>query len=108
MITRDPDVTRLIDRLVRAGLAQRARAASDRRVVEVGITEAGLDVLSRLDHDTAGDLLGGLGSERLGTLRDLLGDVILAVNGATAAADASTARRADSREQHTPAQGAEP
>ncbi len=38
MMTREPDLTRLLDRLEAAGLAKRTRQASDRRVVRVGIT----------------------------------------------------------------------
>ena len=39
MIARDPDITRLVDRLGRRGLVARSRRRLDRRVVEVGITE---------------------------------------------------------------------
>lgn len=45
MIYRDPDVTRLVDRLARQGLARRERDTEDRRVVLVQITEAGLALL---------------------------------------------------------------
>ena len=38
-IARDPDITRLVDRLNRRGLVTRVRGRRDRRVVEVGITE---------------------------------------------------------------------
>ncbi len=38
MIARDPDITRLVDRLSRGGLVTRVRGRRDRRVVEVGIT----------------------------------------------------------------------
>lgn len=51
MITRVPDVTRLIDRLQKRGLVTRNRGASgDRRVVLVTITEEGLEMLERLDQ----------------------------------------------------------
>jgi DNA-binding MarR family transcriptional regulator len=50
MITRMPDITRLVDRLVEASLVQRNRCCKDRRVVRVQITEAGLDLLDRLDQ----------------------------------------------------------
>ena len=36
MIARDPDITRLVDRLSRRGLVTRVRGRRDRRVVEVG------------------------------------------------------------------------
>jgi DNA-binding MarR family transcriptional regulator len=49
MVTRDPDVTRLIDRMSKAGLVNRDRSTHDRRVVRVSITESGLEILSRLD-----------------------------------------------------------
>jgi DNA-binding MarR family transcriptional regulator len=49
LLDRTPDVTRLFDRLSRAGLTERTRSESDRRVVLVGITQAGLDVLSAID-----------------------------------------------------------
>ena len=50
MIARDPDVTRLVDRLGASGLVERVRAEHDRRVVEVGITPKGiaLDAASNL------------------------------------------------------------
>src|SRR5437763_8988755 len=48
MITPTPDVTRLVDRLERAGLAQRVRTPEDRRVVLVHATPAGLALLARL------------------------------------------------------------
>lgn len=79
MIDRDPDITRLVDRLVRDGLAMRDRHDADRRVVLVRITAAGLDLLGRIDvvmTDLPCDLLGGLGQDRLQTLLDLLEDVI--------------------------------
>ena len=106
MITRDPDVTRLTDRLVRAGLARRARGEGDRRVVEVSVTRAGLDMLSRLDRDMARDLLGGLGDARLRALRDLLADVITEVRGRALPEAAPVERRAHHERTTTPAEGA--
>jgi DNA-binding MarR family transcriptional regulator len=50
MITRTPDITRLVDRLEQAGWVERQRDADDRRVVRVQITAAGLELLSRLDR----------------------------------------------------------
>lgn len=48
MIARDPDTTRLIDRLVKAGLVSRARSEEDRRCMVVGITDDGRQLLRRL------------------------------------------------------------
>ncbi len=79
VLNRDPDITRLIDRLSRDGLAARERDPDDRRVVRVSITRAGLDVLRRLDRpvaDTTRHTLGRLGPKRLRQLNALLDDVI--------------------------------
>ncbi len=49
MIARDPDLTRLIDRMAKAGLVERVRSDSDRRVVLGRITKAGLKLCAQLD-----------------------------------------------------------
>jgi DNA-binding MarR family transcriptional regulator len=49
MIAREPDMTRLLDRLESRRLVARSRQASDRRVVSVRITPAGLKALAALD-----------------------------------------------------------
>jgi MarR family transcriptional regulator, organic hydroperoxide resistance regulator len=75
MVTRDPDITRLLDRLERMHLAKRARDAGDRRVVVARITAAGLELLDKLDVPVAElnrKLLGEMGEERLRTLLALL------------------------------------
>ena len=43
MITRDPDVTRLLDRLEKRGLISRSRETKDRRTVMTRITSGGLE-----------------------------------------------------------------
>jgi DNA-binding MarR family transcriptional regulator len=50
LITRDPDITRLLDRLESRGLLARAREAQDRRVVKTRITTEGLWLLKELDQ----------------------------------------------------------
>ena len=50
MITRDPDITRLLDRLEKRRLTSRCRETRDRRTVRVRITPDGLKLLSRLDE----------------------------------------------------------
>jgi DNA-binding MarR family transcriptional regulator len=75
MIDRDPDITRLIDRLENGGLVKRIRSRRDRRVVEVGITDKGLAVVRGLDAHVQrmpNALLGHLGVERLRQLGSLL------------------------------------
>jgi DNA-binding MarR family transcriptional regulator len=51
MIHRAPDVTRMLDRLVRRGLVARVRNAEDRRESIAMITRAGLALLDRIDPD---------------------------------------------------------
>ena len=50
MISHDPDMTRLLDRMEKRGLITRSRHAEDRRVVKSRITSAGLDLLKSLDQ----------------------------------------------------------
>ena len=79
MIARDPDVTRVVDRLTAGKLVERTRSRRDRRVVEVDITEAGLALLRELDAHALRmpkALLGHLGPTRLRQLRTLLEGVI--------------------------------
>ena len=75
MITRDPDVTRLLDRLEKRGLISRCRETKDRRTVMARITPEGLTLLSRLDEPVRAahrKQLGHLGRTRLRTLAKLL------------------------------------
>ncbi len=50
MISRDPDITRLLDRLQRRGLISRRREHNDRRILKTFITPAGLELLARMDR----------------------------------------------------------
>ena len=50
MITRDPDITRLVDRLERRGFLTRSRESKDRRIITVRITLDGLKTLKELDR----------------------------------------------------------
>jgi DNA-binding MarR family transcriptional regulator len=75
MVTRDPDVTRLLDRLERRGLVARVRESRDRRVVRTTITTDGLELLSRLDAPVAAwhqEQFRHLGPVRLRALIQLL------------------------------------
>ncbi len=75
LLDRTPDVTRLLVRLEKQGLVERRQAEHDRRVVEVGITPAGLDLLDRLDEPVAratARVTRHLSDDELGTLSRLL------------------------------------
>ena len=50
MISHDPDMTRLLDRMEKRGLILRERQKDDRRVVKTQITAAGLEILKKLDQ----------------------------------------------------------
>src|SRR5713226_9304498 len=50
MISHDPDMTRLLDRMEKRGLITRARQTDDRRVVLTHITREGLELLKALDQ----------------------------------------------------------
>lgn len=50
LISRDPDITRLLDRMESRGLIARARETKDRRVVKTRITAEGLRILGGLDE----------------------------------------------------------
>jgi DNA-binding MarR family transcriptional regulator len=75
MINRDPDITRLLDRLERRGLIQRSRERKDRRVIKARITPAGLTLLKTMNREVEQfhrSLLGPLGEQRLQALIRLL------------------------------------
>ena len=75
MISRDPDMTRLLDRLEKRGLVSRCRSSEDRRVVAASITQQGLDLLAKLDEpvvDMHRRQLGHLGQTKLRQLIELL------------------------------------
>ena len=75
MISRDPDITRLLDRLEKRNLISRCRETKDRRMVMTRISPDGLKLLGRLDQpveEAHRKQLGHLGRERLRALTELL------------------------------------
>jgi DNA-binding MarR family transcriptional regulator len=75
LISRAPDITRLLDKLSERGLVDRERPADNRRVVNVGITPAGLALLEELApvvRDCHALQLGHLAPEEMNTLVRLL------------------------------------
>ncbi len=75
MVTREPDMTRLLDRLESRGLVTRSRDRQDRRAISVRITDQGAELLSKLDKPIA-ELhrlqLAHLGDSRIASLIGLL------------------------------------
>lgn len=75
MISRDPDITRLLDRLESRGLIARERNGQDRRVVMARITADGLKLVEHINPLIVHEhrrLLGVLGQAKLRQLVELL------------------------------------
>jgi DNA-binding MarR family transcriptional regulator len=75
MVTRDSDITRLLDRLEKRALISRCRESRDRRTVVTRISPDGLELLARLDEPMRAahrERMGHLGAEQLSLLSDLL------------------------------------
>lgn len=75
MITRDPDITRLLGRLKSLKLIRQHRGRHDRRLVWTQITDAGLDLLRSMDpviQRFAVDLLGHMSGAELSEMIRLL------------------------------------
>src|ERR1700680_4308791 len=75
MITHDPDITRLLNRLEDRGFVKRTRAKHDRRVIYGKITPAGLKLLREMDgplEKFGREMLRHVGQEKLKTLIELL------------------------------------
>jgi DNA-binding MarR family transcriptional regulator len=82
LITRSPDVTRLIDRLEKRGLVVRKQDPDDRRAVRICITEPGREQIASLDQKARAMIrssLGGLSARKLEALRDSLDAVLQSV-----------------------------
>jgi DNA-binding MarR family transcriptional regulator len=75
LVTRMPDVTRLLDRMEEAGLVTRVRSTADRRQVRTRLTPRGREVVDALDRPVAEEhhrRLGHLSHEQQRTLIELL------------------------------------
>lgn len=75
LITRMPDVTRLLDRMEAAGMVSRVRSSIDRRQVNTTLTEQGRELVDSLKEAVAAEhvrQLGHLDSTQLRTLVELL------------------------------------
>lgn len=75
LVSRAPDMTRLLDRLEARSLIDRERLSENRRVVQIGITSAGLELLERMTmpvRECHEHQLGHMTPEELATLNHLL------------------------------------
>jgi DNA-binding MarR family transcriptional regulator len=72
LVSRAPDITRLVDKLERRGLVRRDRPAENRRVVRIGVTEAGLKLLDELSESLRECHARQLGHLSQKQLRDLI------------------------------------
>lgn len=72
LVTRDPDVTRLLDRLEKRGLVTRGRSLTDRRVVNARITKEGHELADQLDEPIANVHAAQLGHMKKKNLRALV------------------------------------
>ena len=72
LISQVPDVTRLLDRMEEAGLVGRERDSVDRRLVTSRITDAGLELLKKLDAPVARAYEQQLGHMTKAQLRSLI------------------------------------
>jgi DNA-binding MarR family transcriptional regulator len=78
LLTRMPDVSRLLDRMVDAGLVERAREGEDRRKVRTRMTPKARKLVDKLDKIVAEEhqrRFGHLGKDRLRELIDTLTEV---------------------------------
>jgi DNA-binding MarR family transcriptional regulator len=78
LVTKVPDVTRLLDRMEAAGLIVRERGAQDRRFVATRITDKALKLLEKIDRELPAmhaRQLGHVSQKRLRELISILEDV---------------------------------
>lgn len=78
LVTKVPDVTRLLDRMEAGGLIVRERSGDDRRYVTTRITDKGLRLLEKIDRELPaihGRQLGHVSQKRLKELISILEEV---------------------------------
>jgi DNA-binding MarR family transcriptional regulator len=73
MLTRMPDMTRLLDRMEKSGLVARARSHADRRLVRTRITDRAVEVLDRVGHTVAAEHRRRFGQLSKAEVRSLIG-----------------------------------
>ncbi len=75
LVSRAPDITRMLDKLEQRGFVERTRPSDNRRVVHISITESGLALLNQIAEPLSEchrQQLGHMSEAQLEQLRDLL------------------------------------
>ncbi|MBL7760135.1 MAG: MarR family transcriptional regulator [Sediminibacterium sp.] len=74
MLDKMSDTSRIVDRLIKKGMAEKKVSATDKRLVDVNISKKGLQLLERLDqkNDQLDDLLKNLSNAEIEQLNNLL------------------------------------
>ena len=74
MLDKMSDTSRIVDRLIAKGLVKKGICKTDRRLVDVMITEKGKKMLERLDErqDELDNIMGNLSEKEAATLSELL------------------------------------
>lgn len=77
MLDKMSDTSRIVDRLIKKGWVKKGTCKEDKRLVDVLITDKGLDVLSEIDakEDLLNKHLNGLSPQEAETLSNLLDKV---------------------------------
>jgi DNA-binding MarR family transcriptional regulator len=78
LVQRDPDITRLVDRLEKRRLVTRTRSPLDRRAIKIRISPEGLQLLADLDQpvqDLHEQTLGFLAGDKVNILIEILEDI---------------------------------
>ena len=84
LVTRSPDVTRIVDRLEKRGLVRRSHDPADGRAVRVHITDDGRERIAPFDtqvRELIVDIFRDVGKQRLEALRDTLEAILAALDG---------------------------
>lgn len=74
MLDKQSDVSRLVDRLTQKGIVERSICESDRRKMDVKISQKGLDLLTMIDPEMGrlDDVMKNLSLEEMDQLNNLL------------------------------------
>lgn len=74
MLDKMSDTSRIVDRLIKKDLVQKNTCEADKRLVDINITDCGLELLSKLDKESnqLHGQLRALNDEEAETLSDLL------------------------------------